>query len=204
MNRPNITPYLKDIDEEIEQLRETIARCKVRIVDLEDMRVLMMQREETRARLNGHASPFGAIEGGQIVVRDPAAMYAQQVGAAALATAPPQAIAGPIEDPEARKREMKRIANAKYNAKRKAREGKEAIPPPGAPLKPDSSQSRVRALLRANPQRVFDVDTVMDRLGFEGPKRRQQVHQSLYQLRLEGSVERLDKGTYQFKPEARP
>ena len=72
----NVTPYLKDIDAEIAHHRATIAALKLKIADLEDMRVLMMQREEYRSAVNGHPSPFGELHGAEIAVRNAPALTA--------------------------------------------------------------------------------------------------------------------------------
>lgn len=72
MNIHFVKDYLKDIDTEIGQHRQTIASLRLRITELEDMRVLIMQREDYRAERTGLQSPFGTIpNGGAIVMRDP-------------------------------------------------------------------------------------------------------------------------------------
>jgi hypothetical protein len=69
----NITGYLKDLDGEEQRLRQEIMMRQVRIQQIQDMRVLMMHREEERAASAGEASPFGSFpNGGTIAFRDPA------------------------------------------------------------------------------------------------------------------------------------
>lgn len=67
----NVKSYLIDIDREIVAHRQEIAKRRLRISELEDTRVLMMQREEYRAEVHGEASPFGVLPGGgEIAVRE--------------------------------------------------------------------------------------------------------------------------------------
>lgn len=69
-----VKEYLRDIDNEIIGHRQEIAKHQLRIAQLEDMRVLMMHREDDRAELAGKASPFGTLHNAEIAVRRPSAM----------------------------------------------------------------------------------------------------------------------------------
>lgn len=69
-----VKEYLRDIDNEIIGHRQEIAKHQLRIAQLEDMRVLMMRREDDRAELAGKVSPFGTLHGVEIAVRRPSAM----------------------------------------------------------------------------------------------------------------------------------
>lgn len=70
----DIRAYLRDMDREEEELRREIMHRQVRIQQLHDARLLLMGREEERARKLGQPSPFGALPG-EIVVRDPEARF---------------------------------------------------------------------------------------------------------------------------------
>lgn len=80
----DIKSYLRDMDREEEELRGQIMRIQVRIAQLHDTRLLLMNREEERAQRAGLASPFGMLPG-EIVVRDPVKMPAQAPAPMALA-----------------------------------------------------------------------------------------------------------------------
>lgn len=49
---------------------------QVRLQQLHDARILLMNREEERARRNGQPSPFGSLLGGEIIVKDPELLLA--------------------------------------------------------------------------------------------------------------------------------
>lgn len=145
----HVTDYLRDIDNEAMQIRRQIAGLQVRLQQLADMRVLMMTREEDRAAMAGHPSPFGALPSGvEISIRDPLTYQP----AAALA-APPEAktssprIGRPLLSEE-EKREKKRLREytpqrrdykADYN-KRKREERRRALEMYGT----DDSSAAVR------------------------------------------------------------
>lgn len=79
----DIRGYLRDMDHEEEELRTQIMRLQIRIQQLNDARLVLMQREEERAQHLGHSSPFGSLDGGQIVVRDRAKMMPPEKTSAA-------------------------------------------------------------------------------------------------------------------------
>jgi hypothetical protein len=67
----NVKAYMNDLDREIVEHRQEIAKLRLRISELEDTRLMLMQREEYRAGRAGEASPFGMLPGGgEIAVRE--------------------------------------------------------------------------------------------------------------------------------------
>jgi hypothetical protein len=90
----HVTDYLRDIDQEMMAHRQEIAKHQVRLQQLSDMRVLMMSREEDRAAMNGHGSPFGTLpNGAEIAVRDPLTYQPQ----ASALLAPGQSVSAPAD-----------------------------------------------------------------------------------------------------------
>jgi hypothetical protein len=90
----HVTDYLRDIDQEMMAHRQEIAKHQVRLQQLSDMRVLMMSREEDRAAMNGHGSPFGTLpNGAEIAVRDPLTYQPQ----ASALLAPGQSVSAPAK-----------------------------------------------------------------------------------------------------------
>jgi hypothetical protein len=80
----DIRNYLRELDREEEDIRAQIMRLQVRIQQLNDTRIVLMQREEEKASRSGHMSPFGSLHGGEIVVRDRDKMLPPEPKAAAL------------------------------------------------------------------------------------------------------------------------
>lgn len=84
----DIRAYLRDMDREEEEIRTTIMRLQIRIQQLNDARLVLMQREEERAHHSGHLSPFGTVTG-EIVVRDRQKMMPPEKPQRAASLPPP-------------------------------------------------------------------------------------------------------------------
>jgi len=156
----NVNAYLRDIDQEIMHHRQEIARRQVAIVQLEDMRVLMMQREETRAAMNGQPSPFGTLPGADIVVRQKKLAQTREDSDAKAIAAPPQLPLNKVGNRRGLHPKRKGSVHNRYKIE-------------------------VMQLLKKNPQSEFNVDAIIAKLGL-GPlqgKQRQPLYQALYELR---------------------
>ena len=218
----NVTPYLRDIDAEIAHHRAVIATLRLKIVELEDMRVLIMQREEYRAASNGGPSPFGALHGAEIAVREQRHLTEQPMWKRALL-----APALTRDEKAERQRQKKRdYQNEWQRRKREKIEGplnkagnrRGMNNPPGAKigrrpinkgeLHPEAMRERVLAVLRAGP---LDAHAVAVALGYgdinhKAPPRRS-VGNTLARLTAKGLIVRDEAEMpylYALAPEAQP
>jgi hypothetical protein len=166
----NITAHLRDIDAEIEQHRKEIAKHRLWISELEDHRLMLMKREENRAVANGHASPFGALPGVEIAVREQRPMLEDGALSRALKT-------GKLLNSAGNRRGL--------NDKSKG----------------NNWVTRVTTLLRTNPDRVFDMNALIEQLG-AGPLRggqKQPIYQAIHSLKQRGQITAPGgQGTYQW------
>lgn len=218
----NVKNYLADIDREIVQHRQEIAKRRLRISELEDTRVLMMQREEYRAEMAGETSPFGTLPPNvEIAVR-------QQVNGTALpAPTAREAKAQRQRDYRAREKTPERIAyKAEYTRKKaEERRAQQGLPlnakgnrrgmGPKANRKPRGSgahnryKAQIITMLKGS-KAMLNIDAIIDRLG-EGEKHgkaRQPVYQALYELKRDAIIYNPSgTGTYAYnavQPAAEP
>lgn len=220
----NIKAYMADIDREIIAHRQEIAKRRLRISELEDTRVLMQQREEYRAEMNGEVSPFGQMPPGvEIAVRQQRMLSDEGVLSHALKTGtlpPPteqqkrEVRAQKQRDYRAREQTPQRVAYKQEYNRKKAEERRAA----GVELNKSGNRrglnqkgsrgtvhSRYKVTIIAmlkGTKAELDMDAIIDRIG-EGPKHgkdRQPVYQALYELRRDGIIESPHgHGTYQYK-----
>jgi hypothetical protein len=225
MSSSFVIAYMRELDADIERHRHAIREHQIAIQQLEDTRVLMQQREEFKAYANGQASPFGTLPGGAaIVTRDPR-VTAQNAPALALA-AQPQAISGPAPDlpereqqrapkkrdyaEEYRRRyikkhgvepppaeERKRLQKQRWQRDYRDRLKTEGRPRPDRDPGKRSLYDQIERIMRAEPKRVFDLNTIHDRVEL-GDRHIGGISQALTTLIRKGVIQRLDVGTYQL------
>jgi hypothetical protein len=210
----NVTSYMKDIDAEIAHHRDSIARLRLKITELEDMRVLMMQREEYRSAVNGRPSPFGALHGAEIAVRD--------MEAGVLSHAAKDGIALPAPKQSERRRAYEHsperlAAKAEYRRRKAEEEGRTLnssgnLRGMGRLCEPRAGRGKgihnqyrdkVLALLKAHPNSEFSAGALIDRLnlGLVGVKAKQPLYQAMYELKKNGVVHcPSSPGSYQLAP----
>lgn len=220
----NIKAYMADIDREIIAHRQEIAKRRLRISELEDTRVLMQQREEYRAEINGEVSPFGQMPPGvEIAVRQQRMLSDEGVLSHALKTGalpPPteqqkrEVRAQKQRDYRAREMSPQRVAYKQEYNRKKAEERRAANPGGlnkegnrrGMGPKKLGLHARYKGLIIAmlkTTKAELNMDAIVDRLN-EGPKvgnkARQPVYQALYELRRDGLIESPHgHGTYSYK-----
>lgn len=159
--------------------RQEIAKHRVWISELEDTRIMLMQREEHRATMNGHPSPFGTLPGAEIAVRE-RALLEEGVQSRALKEGTPVL---PGLNAAGNRRGM--VKNPKGN-----KGGSHNL-----------YKVQVVNFLKANRDSQFNLGAIIDRLGI-GPmkgKEKQPLYQALYELKKTGVVISPNgTGTYQW------
>lgn len=205
----NVKSYLADIDAEIAHHRETMRDIRAKLTELEDMRLLLMRREEYRSAVNGRPSPFGALHGAEIAVREMEAGVLSQAVKSGLALPSPGGLTQAEKKAEyqRRKREEKlRLAGiTPAEGLNSSGNRRGMVQPPHKQAAKGGGHGRYKptiiALLKSS-KGVFNVDAIIDKLG-EGPKHgkaRQGIYQALYELRRDGIIESPHGiGTYAYK-----
>jgi hypothetical protein len=180
----NVKSYMQDIDREVMQHRQEIAKHQVRIQQLEDMRVLMQQREEIRAEVNGEPSPFGMLPGVEIAVRERRLMLMDDGVLSHAAAAKSAALPSPGLNKSGDRRGMAK-------GKRTRKLGK---PPVYGENAIDAMRAKVLATLKTEGK-PMDTSDIRQALGLEGTSKMQPVkslHNAIYSLRKHGLIERDD------------
>jgi hypothetical protein len=195
-----VISYMRELDADIQRHRQAIREHQIAIQNLEDTRVLMQQREEFKAYVNGQTSPFGTLpNGATIVTRDPTVAAARALPEAAAV----QAISGPTTPaPDTRTRQSEE--QKKANKARYQKAYRERLKAQGKP-RPDRDPSnwsvsiydQIEKMMRADPKRVFDLPTINERVKLDG-RHHGGIAQALTTLIAKGVVQRLDVGTYQL------
>jgi hypothetical protein len=170
----DIKNYLRDIDAEEYGLRQQISLAQVRIQQLQDMRVLMMQREEQRAEQAGRPSPFGTLHNAEIAVRRPAVMLEDGAlsHAAKTGTPPPAEPKKPYDRAAPRKRRLKLVS---YDG--------------GSGAAMSELRYRTMLALDGEPEGLTS-DEIANWLGFApGAPERKTLQNTLFSMRNAGDIE---------------